>query len=118
MMGLVSRTDTIRAREFTKSFKPLGRPYPGMAYHPKAYLTHKRNVRRGLDARTRILVALEERPGLTVAQLAEATGLSRSSVRLHLRSLEREGVVAKKGKRPYAWFLTGRGQARLTEFRT
>ena len=89
----------------------------GMPYHPKAYLTHKRNVRPGLSARTKILAALEERPGLTVAQLAELTGLSRSSVRLHLASLRREGVVDRRGKRPYAWFLTGLGQARLTDFR-
>jgi len=87
-----------------------------MSYHPKAYLTHKRNVRPGLVARTKILTALEEHPGLTVAQLAELTGLSPSSVRLHLASLRREGVVNRRGKRPYAWFLTGRGQARLTDF--
>ncbi len=88
-----------------------------MAYHPKAYLTHKRNVRPGLDARTKILAALERNPGLTVAQLAELTGLSRSSVRLHLSSLEKEGIVARRGKRPYTWVLTGLGQARLTDFR-
>ena len=76
-----------------------------MPYHPKAYLTHKRNVRPGLDARTRILETLEEHPGLTVAQLAEFTGLSRSSVRLHLASLRREGVVDRRGRRPYTWFL-------------
>jgi len=91
-------------------------PWPGMPYHPKAYLTRKRNVRPGLDARTKILKALEEEPGLTMAQIADRTGLSYSSVRLHLASLEREGVVARKGKRPYTWFLTGLGQARLTDF--
>jgi len=87
-----------------------------MAYHPKAYLTHKRNVRQGLNARTKILSVLEAEPGLTMAEIAEKTGLSYSSVRLHMASLEREGVVIRKGKRPYSWFLTGLGQARLTDF--
>ncbi|RLI12921.1 hypothetical protein DRO33_02005 [Candidatus Bathyarchaeota archaeon] len=87
-----------------------------MAYHPRAWLTHKRNVRPGLDARTKIIMALEREPGLTIAQISQRTGLSYSSVRLHLKSLEREGIVARRGKRPYSWVLTGRGQARLTEF--
>jgi len=87
-----------------------------VAYHPRAYLTHKRNVRPGLDARTRILLLLEVEPGLTAAQIASRTGLSYSSVRLHLSSLEKEGIVARRGKRPYRWALTGLGQARLTEF--
>jgi len=87
-----------------------------MAYHPKAYLTHKRNVRPGLDARTKILSVLEAEPGLTIAKIAEKTGLSYSSVRLHMASLEKEGVVIRKGKKPYSWFLTGLGQARLTDF--
>lgn len=87
-----------------------------MAYHPRAWLTHKRNVRAGLDARTRIITALEREPGLTIAQLSDRTGLSYSSVRHHLSSLEREGIVARGGKRPFKWSLTGLGQARLTEF--
>ena len=87
-----------------------------MAYHPRAYLTHKRNVRPGLEARTKIITVLEARPGLTAAQIAAETGLSYSSVSLHLRSLEKEGIVARRGGRPYRWFLTGLGQARLTDF--
>jgi len=100
----------------SKALKRPGYNPMGMAYHPKAYLIRKRNVRPGLDARTKIIMALEEEPGLTMARIAEKTGLSYSSVRLHMASLEEEGVVARKGKRPYSWFLTGLGQARLTDF--
>jgi hypothetical protein len=31
----------------------------------------------------------------------------------HLRLLESEGTVNRKGKRPYIWLLTGLGQKRL-----
>ena len=87
-----------------------------MAYHPKAYLSLKRNVRPGLATRTKILNALEERPGLTVLELSELTGLSPSAIRRQLLSLEEEGIVARRGRRPFKWALTGLGQARLTEF--
>jgi len=87
-----------------------------MAYHPRAYLSLKRNVRPGLATRTKILNALEARPGLTVQEISELTGLSCSAIRRHLLSLEEEGIVARKGKRPFKWALTGLGQARLTEF--
>jgi len=89
---------------------------PSMAYHPRAYLSLKRNVRPGLATRTKILSALEERPGLTVSELSELTGLSSSAIRKQLISLEEEGIVARRGKRPFKWTLTGLGQARLTEF--
>ncbi|HDI00901.1 MAG TPA: transcriptional regulator [Candidatus Bathyarchaeota archaeon] len=87
-----------------------------MPYHPRAWLAHKRNVKPGLNARTKIIMALEEEPGLTIAQLSERTGLSYSAIRHHLASLEREGIVARSGRRPFKWALTGLGQARLTEF--
>ncbi len=87
-----------------------------MAYHPRAYLSLKRNVRPGLATRTKILDALEERPGLTVLELSELTGLSQSAVRKQLLSLEKEGIVARTGRKPYKWAMTGLGQARLTEF--
>ena len=88
-----------------------------MAYHPRAYLAQVRNIRPGLATRTKLLEALEGHPGLTVRELAELTGLSPSAIRRQLANLEREGIVARRGKRPYRWALTGLGQARLTEFK-
>ena len=69
-----------------------------------------------MATRTKILNALEERPGLTVLELSELTGLSPSAIRRQLLSLEEEGIVARRGRRPFKWALTGLGQARLTEF--
>ena len=84
------------------------------SYHPKAFLIRKRNVSRGLTARTGILSSLEE-DSSTASKLSEATGSSYSSVLYHLHSMEDEHIVAKEGRRPYMWKLTGMGQKTLNE---
>jgi len=84
------------------------------SYHPKAFLVHKRNVARGLVARTRIISSLEE-PWSTARMLGRKTGLSYSSVLYHLHSMEDEYIVAREGRRPYTWKLTGMGQKTLIE---
>jgi predicted transcriptional regulator len=83
------------------------------AYHPKAFLSIKRNVRPGLTARTRIVLLLEKEASnaKTIAQKAK---LSYGVVLHHLHLLETESIVTRKGKRPYLWELTGAGQQRLT----
>jgi predicted ArsR family transcriptional regulator len=83
------------------------------AHHPKAFLTLKKNVRRGLLARTRIVLILEKKAS-NAKNVAEETGLSYASVLHHLHLLEAEKILTRKGKKPYFWELTGAGQQRLT----
>ena len=83
------------------------------AFHPRAFLSRKRNVRLGLTARTRILQALEKRES-NIRAIMIPSQLKYNTVVHHLRLLEAERVVVKKGgKKPYVWQLTGVGQQRL-----
>jgi len=83
-------------------------------HHPKAFLTLKRNVQRGLLARTRIILILEKEAS-NAKKLAQETCLSYASVLYHLHLLEAENILTRKGKRSYVWKLTGAGQQRLTD---
>jgi len=83
-------------------------------YHPKAYLTEKRNVRLGLLARSRIARFLEKQSS-NVKTIAKGTGMSYRAALHHLRLFEAEKVVARKGKRPFQWELTGAGQQTLVQ---
>ncbi len=85
-----------------------------ITHHPKAFLTLKRNVQRGLLARTRIILVLEKEAS-NAKKLAQETGLSYASVLWHLHLLETENILSRKGKRSYVWELTGAGQQRLTD---
>lgn len=82
-------------------------------YHPNAYLEWRRNVIGGLEARTKILNALDDRGMFTVKEIAELAALSHYVSRHHLRLLEAERIVERRGKRPYKWRITGKGQKRL-----
>jgi predicted transcriptional regulator len=75
-------------------------------------LERVKNVKRGLKTRTKILAALEKRSSNATA-IAKEKALSYGVVIHHLRLLEKEGIVNRKGKRPYFWVLTGLGQKRL-----
>jgi len=86
------------------------------AYHPKAFLSRRRNVRQGLVARTRIVVLLE-RGASNAKTLVQESGLTYVAVLHHLHLLEVEDIVLRKGKKPYSWELTGAGQQRLTNLR-
>lgn len=82
-------------------------------FHPRAFLSRIRNVTLGLTARTRILQVLEKHDS-NVNGIGAASGLSYNVVVHHLRLLEAERVVTRKGdKRPFTWVLTGVGQQRL-----
>ncbi len=81
-------------------------------FHPKAFLSTKRNVNRGLTARTKLIQALENN-ALNVRGVCRVTGLSYNIVVHHLRLLEAEKVVTRKGNKPFIWALTGAGQQRL-----
>ena len=86
------------------------------AYHPKAFLSLRRNVQPGLAARTRIALLLEKNAS-NAKTLAQGTGLAYAAVLHHLHLLEAENIVLRKGKKPYFWELTGAGQQRLTNLR-
>ncbi len=83
------------------------------AYHPKAFLSLKRNIRPGLIARTQIVIQLEE-DALSTKVIAQKTKLSYAATLYHLHLLEAENILVRKGKKPYLWELTGAGQQRLT----
>ena len=80
--------------------------------HPNAYLKNVRNVKCGLNARSKILETLEAKPS-DAARISEADALSYNVVMHHLRLLKNEGIVTRKGRRPYYWSATGLGQKRL-----
>lgn len=81
-------------------------------YHPNAFLVDFRNVRPGLRARTRILNALDK-GSANPKIVAERTGLNYGVIMHHLKLLEGNKVVRRKGHRPSIWMLTGLGQKRL-----
>jgi len=82
------------------------------SFHPKAFLSQKRNVKLGLTARTRVILALEKTAS-NARNVANTTGLNYNIVLHHLHLLEAEKVVIRKGNRPFLWELTGMGQQRL-----
>ena len=82
------------------------------AYHPNAYLLSIRNIKLGLRARTRVLNVLE-RLSVDAKTIAKETGMHYNVVMHHLRLLEAEGMVQRKGVKPHVWVLTGLGQRRL-----
>jgi DNA-binding transcriptional ArsR family regulator len=81
-------------------------------FHPKAYLTNRRNMERGLVSRTKILESIERKAGC-ISGIAKDTGLSYASVTYHLRALKAEGIVEAVGRRPFLWRLTSLGQQKL-----
>lgn len=85
---------------------------PRRGYHPKAFLALRRNIRPGLEARTRIASVLE-RKAVYAKVIAQETGLSYAAVLHHLHLMEAENILARKGRRPYVWEFTGAGQQRL-----
>jgi hypothetical protein len=81
-------------------------------YHPNAYLASIRNVKLGLRARTRLLNVLEKLKG-DARKVAKESGLRYGVAMHHLKLLAAEGIVERRGGRPYVWGLTGLGQKRL-----
>lgn len=83
-----------------------------LGHHPNAYLSRKRNVKRGLISRTKILKVLEDK-GDNAQAVARESQLNYCVVLHHLRLLEAEGVVSRRNRRPIHWRMTGLGQQRL-----
>jgi len=90
-------------------------------YHPNTYLERKRNVVRGLKARTKILKVLamtdvrEKENEFTIKAVSGSAAMSYSSSFHHLRLLEEEKIVKREGPKPYKWVVTGKGQRSLDE---
>jgi len=86
-------------------------------FHPRAFLSRIRNVRLGLVARTRILQVLEKQES-NIKSIVSLSSLHYNVVVHHLRLLEAERVVVRKGnRRPFVWELTGVGQQRLVNLK-
>jgi len=82
-------------------------------FHYKAYLMHKRNVKTGLNVRSKIIQALES-GNKTIKEICKATGLNYSKTAYHIRLLLKEKIVEKTSKtKPYRWELTEFGQQKL-----
>lgn len=81
-------------------------------YHPNAHLERVRNIKLGLSARTKILSVLESHSCNAKAAAKEAE-MAYGVAMHHLKLLAAEGIVNRKGDRPYCWTLTGFGQKRL-----
>jgi len=82
------------------------------AYHPKAHLERIKNIRKGLQARTGILNVLEKL-SVDAKTVAREAGMQYAVVLHHLRLLEAERIVERRGSKPHVWLLTGLGQKRL-----
>jgi predicted transcriptional regulator len=84
-----------------------------LTLHPKAYLTSKRNVKAGLIARTKILLALEK-SRQNASSVASETALSYDCVAYHLKSMRKDRLVDRIAeKKPFTWQLTPFGQQKL-----
>jgi DNA-binding transcriptional ArsR family regulator len=75
-------------------------------------LENVRNVKSGVEARSKILDVLESMP-CSAARIAEIAAVSYSVAMHHLRLLKKEDIVHRYGRRPYCWESTGIGQRRL-----
>mgnify|MGYP001772766011 FL=1 len=83
--------------------------------NPRAYLARIKNVKRGIDTRSKILELIQSKP-LTLKKIAETVGRSSSSVRRHLKNMESEGIVkSQKYKGRTIWISTGIGQKAIEE---
>jgi predicted ArsR family transcriptional regulator len=83
-------------------------------YHPKAFLSKIKNVKKGLVTRTKIVSALDILQ-CTAKAINEKTGIHYSSILHHLHLMENENIIKRNDKKPYIWVLTGIGQKKLTE---
>jgi len=82
-------------------------------FHPNAYLSRIKNIKRGLRARSLVLNVLE-RHSADGKSIGNEANLHYGVVVHHLKLLAAEGLVEAKGNRPRVWCLTGLGQRRLT----
>ncbi len=85
----------------------------------EAILRKKRNTKKGLQMRNKILIYLYELPNERVStiQIAESIGLSYHIVNYHLKSMFDEEVVVKSLiARKSFWKITGYGQQTIKKW--
>jgi len=82
------------------------------AYHPNAYLSNIKNIKLGLQARTRILGILDN-GSVDAKTISKEATMHYGVVLHHLRLLYAEGIVERKRSKSHIWMLTGLGQKRL-----
>jgi predicted transcriptional regulator len=85
---------------------------PKEPYHPNAYLSTIRNIKRGLNARTQVLSALEK-TSANAKTIANETAMHYNVILHHLKLLQKEGIVEHREGKPHIWAITGAGQKRL-----
>jgi len=84
-------------------------------FHPKAYLSRRTNVRKGLSSRSKIILILEKGEK-TIRQIETETNLTYSAILYHLNAMRRERIVDRTFlRKPLFWKLTGFGQQKLIE---
>ena len=84
-------------------------------YHPNAILLKIRNVKPGLEARTKILIILDDQRSQSAKAIANKQKMSYKVVIYHLKLLMAEQIVKRKKFKPYLWNITGYGQRRLED---
>jgi len=84
----------------------------------EAILRKRRNTRKGLQIRNKILIFLDKKPdkSFTISAISDAVGVSYSSIRYHLKNLAAENIVDKKGLRIFEWQITGLGQQTIKKW--
>ncbi len=86
-----------------------------MTYNPNAYLYKIRNVKTGLELRTKILTILEAAPQ-TAKETASKLKKTYSSIMRQLHHLRNEKLIDReRQKASYVWYTTGIGQKKLNE---
>ncbi|MFW9942818.1 MAG: winged helix-turn-helix domain-containing protein [Candidatus Thorarchaeota archaeon] len=83
--------------------------------HPRAYLSRKANVKKGILSRSKILFAIEK-GNKTNRQIESQIKITYSTIHYHLNNMKQEKIVELMSeKRPFRWKLTGYGQQKLNE---
>ncbi len=78
-----------------------------------AYLRVIRNVKRGLETRSKIIRVLKRRKVASISEISKIVNLSYSAVRRQLIIMEQDGVVMRVERK---WKLTGKGQKSLDPY--
>jgi predicted transcriptional regulator len=83
---------------------------------PRAYLQKIRNNKKGIKTRSKIIKILKKNKRLTIKEISKTILKSKTVIRMHLRNLEREGIIIKnKTGKAYIYSLSGIGQKQLEE---
>ncbi len=85
----------------------------------EAILRKKRNTKKGLQVRNRILKLLHENPtkSFPTSEIMEGVGINYSSITYHLKNMLVENVVTRRKRaRRNIWQITGLGQQTIKKW--